>query len=103
MKLQWSKTFDRMTWEDAVKFCEELEFNRKKDWRLPTRVELLEVHDSGENPYGDTEPGFYWSSTTYAGTTGIAWAVSFYDGAICYGGKSNTSYVRAVRERKESE
>jgi hypothetical protein len=101
--LCWSKTFDRMTWYEAVKFCEELEFEGHSDWRLPTLDELRALQDSGKNPHGDTKPGDYWSSTTFADFTGNAWLVNFSDGVIYSVGKTSTYYVRAVRERKESE
>jgi len=37
----WSKrAVDRMNWNDAVKYCEDLEENGKSDWRLPLVSEI---------------------------------------------------------------
>jgi hypothetical protein len=102
MKLQWSKTFDRMTWDDAMKFCEELKFDGHSDWRLPTRVELLALYDNGEI-LSDTKSDDYWSNTTYADSTDGAWYVNFTDGYAYRDDKATTYYVHAVRERKEGE
>jgi len=40
---------------------------------------------------------YYWSSTTYARYTGVAWCVNFGDGGVGCDGKSLSYYVRAVR------
>jgi len=104
MKLQWSKTLGKMTWEEAVKFCEELEFDGKKDWRLPTLDELRALHASDEHPHNDTKTvACYWSSTTFADDTGSALFVSFSDGYAGVAVKTYMGYVRAVRNVKEGE
>lgn len=92
------------------------------DWRLPNRKELeslanLEARNlatfpafntnCGANSSGNpgctvttcscTVPGFYWSSSTYAGGPQSAWYVNFYDGNTDADVKYHTDYVRAVR------
>jgi formylglycine-generating enzyme required for sulfatase activity len=101
MKLQWSKTFDRMDWYDAMKFCEELDFEGHGDWRLPTRAELIALYDSDENPHETAD--LYWSSADNTDNTDNAWLVDFSDGNVYNDAKTLTLYVRAVRERKEGE
>ena len=67
-------------------YCENLTLpaGGYSDWRLPNRNELQSIVDySRYNPAIDTTyfPGtvasYYWSSTTYAYSTSIAWNVYF--------------------------
>jgi len=84
------------TYDEAVKYCENLTFAGFEDWRLPTLNELLSItDDSGYNPAinkafknivyetndkGEKSYGWDWSSTRYAG------------------GVSNRDFVRCVRD-----
>jgi len=43
------------------------------------------------------DPGWYWSSTQYAGSASGAWGQSFDNGSQYYGGKGYKGRVRAVR------
>jgi len=72
-------------------------------WRLPTRAELQGIVD-----YGGTAPAInpafesvasdgYWSSTTCAGTTDVAWLVNFNYGDQYGHYKYHRYYVRCVR------
>ena len=75
------------------------------DWRLPTIKELSVIVDSGRSsrPFINTtyfpqaQSSNYWSSTTYAHYTYLAWLVGFGDGGVGGGYKSGNYYVRAVR------
>ncbi len=86
------------------------------DWRIPNMNELQSlVNYQNVSPAVDTafntgcgasctvltcsctQPGYYWSSTTYQGLPTDAWYVDFYAGAGHAGSKSYGSYVRAVR------
>ena len=57
-------------WEDAKYYCQELVLNEKKDWRLPSIIELLSIFTTDRTP--NIKRGFknilndeYWSSTEY--------------------------------------
>jgi hypothetical protein len=74
-------------------------------WRLPTRAELLTLVDPTKyNPaidataFPSTPSDYFWSSSAYAGSSGNAWYVYFYNG---YSNNvdvtSNTYRVRCVR------
>ncbi len=98
--------YDRMTWEEALAYCESRTIGGHTDWRLPTIKELHSLVDySRYNPainttyFPNTVSFDYWSSTTYAGNTYNAWYVYFYDGHDSWDSKSynNYNYVRAVR------
>jgi len=76
------------------------------DWRLPTIKELLTLVDYTKmNPacnLEDTKSNFYWSSTTVVGSEYEAWGVYFYFGYDGWRDKSNSYYVRCVRDGKDS-
>jgi hypothetical protein len=89
----------------CLKFCENLELAGFKDWRMPTRAELLSlVDDTRHSPAIDTGlfPGcksdWYWTSTPWAQSpSGNAWYVFFSDGDAGYGNHGYYGFVRAVR------
>ncbi len=80
------------------------------DWRLPTITELQTIVDvsvpgcGGGSPcidetvFGPTQPSYYWSATTFAGSPDVTWLVTFSHGAVDFGEKSDDYYVRAVRD-----
>jgi len=110
--LMWKKDEpEAMTWEEALKYCENLELGGCSDWRLPNMKELgtiLDVNESNEKwfdkkyfPDVKTAPlGFYMSSNTFNGTFG--WGINFqfgYDGY--YADKKRGKYsFRPVRSIK---
>jgi len=90
----------------AISYCETLSFGGFTDWRLPNTKELSSlVDDTRVNPSIDplfpntqtSSPFYYWSSTTYAGSTASAWHVNFGGGYVLSYVKTNTGYVRCVR------
>jgi len=75
-----------------------------RDWRVPTREELLSiVHDGRVNPsidvtyFPNTPATWYWTSSSYAHGSSSAWAVYFDGGYVGYGGRSDGDGVRLVR------
>jgi len=99
----------KYTWDEAVKYADDMTLGGYSDWRLPTFKELsLLVNRGMVNP--SVDPNFfpntvsdnYWSATEYS--TGSLWAVKFSNGRgdIFYN-KTDTLYVRAVRGEKLAE
>jgi hypothetical protein len=98
----------KMTWKEALAYCEGLELAGHRDWRLPNIKELQSIVDyQAYDPSIDTtifprtESYAYWSATTYADDTDNAFNVYFGNGHAGgqYAGdnKSINSCVRAVR------
>ena len=108
--LQWQdnskvKTI-RLDWEEAINYCEDLNFMGYNDWRLPNINELLSiVDDTKYNPAIDsifiyTALEYYWSSTTLPHDKRYGWHIDFIDGTndeIYSAAKWSSAYVRCVR------
>jgi len=94
---------DRVTWQGALNYCENLKLAGHSDWRLPNVRELQSIVDYGRfNPsinfvFGAMPDG-YWSSSPYALVPKHAWYVFFLDGSVgSYDVEHYTFPVRAVR------
>ena len=93
-KLEWGERSKKsLTWEEAKKWCEE----KGDGWRMPTRMELLEAY---ENKVKGFKPDSYWSASTYQSGPSNAYIVDFDDGDSTYDSKTNTHYVRCIRDIK---
>ncbi|MBD3789672.1 MAG: DUF1566 domain-containing protein [Campylobacterales bacterium] len=96
----------QLTWQAAIDHCDALDTTANggySDWRLPTVGELENIVDYGRsNPaisplFQNTNPDNYWSSTTYAGDSDVAWYVNFRLGYVNAYYKDSSYYVRCVR------
>jgi hypothetical protein len=109
-----SDTAVTLTWDnasaDATNGCTALNSTNSgngyagiKNWRVPTRIELSTLTDSGKTTsptinvtaFPATVVGGYWSSA-YAQFTTYAWYVNFLDGSVNTGNKTSAYYVRCV-------
>lgn len=105
--LTWAKEDDgkERNWKDAKEFCEKNEMKLPGEgWRMPTREELLTIVDLERyRPAIDpifriAEGTWFWSSTPYAGDSGLAWIVPFHDGGVDWGNIDYEYFVRPVRQ-----
>ncbi len=99
---------DKLTWQDALQYCDSLDLGNHTDWRLPNVRELHSLVDYGRS-YPAIDSVFdaecpesqyiYWSSTSYTSISDRAWTVTFGLGHIGSGrdDKILRYYVRAVR------
>lgn len=93
-----------MTWDNAIKYCENLTEDGYSDWKLPTRNILetiigkkYEKGISGKSKFGDTD--YFWSSTL-TGDNSAVWTLNFSygrDDIQEYYPKSSKKSVRCVR------
>ena len=93
---------DALPWCDALAYCENLSFAGHDDWRLPNVRELQSIVDYGRrdlliDPVFGALTSVYWSSTSFATSSGFAWMIHFYFGDVGPQGKEILRYVRAVR------
>jgi hypothetical protein len=86
--LTWQQATDgkTYTWLDAKTYCAGLSL-AGNGWRLPSVGELLTLvdvtaHDPAIDPtaFPATPTTSFWSSSTYAGATTLAWTVDFGQG-----------------------
>jgi hypothetical protein len=90
-------------WQDAVAYCDGIDWGGHQDWHLPDPFELNSIVDLGTSvPSVDTAvfpatpAGLFWSASSFAPSAG-AWTESFYDGSIHAYMKDSSFYVRCVR------
>ncbi|MBI5185204.1 MAG: DUF1566 domain-containing protein [Nitrospinae bacterium] len=104
--LVWQQKDDAIgrTWDEAGTYCGALSLGGYDDWRLPSINELESIVDSRARIpsinaayFPNANSSFYWSSTTVANFTSLAWYVYFYYGYINFNLESDSDYVLCVR------
>lgn len=110
--LMWAKNFDELgcdeggsnNWLDAIIWANGLIWGGFEDWRLPNINEMMSICDYGRDGvcihsiFTVPSSGAYWSSTTYAADTSIAFKI--YHPGIGHtkiDPKSSDNLQRAVR------
>jgi outer membrane protein assembly factor BamB len=96
---------DAVSWEDALQFCEQLNFAGYTDWHLPNVRELQSIVDykysdaSIEQSFFEAENLLYWTSTPriHGTSYSYAWQIYFHNGATDYKNKTYHRFVRCVR------
>ena len=92
-----------LVWEDAIDFCEQLEFAGYSDWRLPNIHELHSIIDvsvfspSIDPIFINTKSDYYWASTTCSEDALDAKMVTFEKSMTYVDTKDREHYVRPVR------
>lgn len=101
--LQWTKDYGTsLTWQQALSYCENLDYGGYTDWRLPNIKELETlVDDTKYNPassFPEMPSSWFWSSSSFVSPTYDAWYVYFGYGYVNYNNKAHHySNARCVR------
>ena len=102
--LMWQKEYvsGTQTWQQALKYCEDLSYAGYTDWRLPNKNEATTLfnYNKTANPYSgfpDMPGEFFWTSSTLVNAADEAWGMDFYLGYVGYNGKQYANSVRCVR------
>jgi formylglycine-generating enzyme required for sulfatase activity len=105
----WQRTFvfDK-TWQQAMDYCDTLNYGGHEDWRLPNPFELESIVDNQRfNPSIDITlfPGTSyasWTSPSYVLNADYAWLVTFTTSIVYYYPKTYGYHTRCVRGGAES-
>jgi hypothetical protein len=69
---------------DAATYCAGLDLAGHRDWRLPTRIELISILDLRQSSpaidgdaFPNTDRAYFWTSTPVAAVPDAAWVVDF--------------------------
>jgi predicted RNA-binding protein with TRAM domain len=97
------------TWEEAVRYCEDLDLASVNDWRLPDAMELASITDNthtfpaiNSTAFPGTSSSGYWSHTSTNPFDGSnAWDVTFDYGIVENSFKTENYYARCVRGEQD--
>jgi predicted ribonuclease toxin of YeeF-YezG toxin-antitoxin module len=101
-----SDTNKKLTYKKAIEYCENLKLGGYR-WRLPTIDELKSIVDykredkaikKGFKYVSVGKYDWYWSSSQDVSDKKYAWVVDFYYGDDGFGHKSDSGFVRCVRQ-----
>lgn len=86
------------TWQQAVDYCNNLDFDGCDDWYLPTVNELVEItnHKASIGDFPASDPYAYWSSTIDPNHSDESYSVSNYSSTV---GKGSTPQYEVYRCR----
>ncbi len=92
---------NKMDWDKAVLYCENLTLGGYDDWKLPSIETLKELY-SHKSKLANVSLSGYWSGVTNVDFKNIAWSVEFSYGHLFYSNKRTNDYVRCVRTRQKN-
>jgi len=92
-----------LKWKDAHQYCKNLKFQKYRNWRLPTKDELISIVDKSRKPsikkeFHNINTNGYWSASSGKGYKSSAWSIYFANGRIYASSKKSKRYVRCVRD-----
>ena len=100
-RLMWQDNSEAKTvqrnWQGAIDYCSNLKLAGFDDWKLPDRDTLKALYPKQNSLYNMISL-FYWSSSSNVSDLSGAWGVYFFSGNDGNDGKSNSNYVRCVRD-----
>jgi hypothetical protein len=90
---------NKMNWNDACKYCENLRLLGFSDWRLPT-IEELKIAYQHKSEFRNMQNDWYWSSTIHKDYTSYSWGLDFNDGDGYYDGQGYSYLFRCIRNNQ---
>lgn len=112
--LMWLKTgrptFGAMSWQNAVKYCNNLNHAGYSDWHVPSREDWETIiSNQRENPALADPSAFrnvvtylgYWTRTDLESSPGYAWIYNLYYGKGSVLNKKKTAFAWPVRLSRE--
>jgi hypothetical protein len=90
-----SKVKEYMVWEEANNRCNNLEFAGSKEWRLPTKKELLELYKNKDS-LKNLSANNYWTSQSSSQYYKVT--VNFYNASVIGLGIRTDNRSRCVRD-----
>jgi hypothetical protein len=84
----------KLNWESACKYCEELKALGFSDWRLPEKTELRKAFKNFSR-FTEIKKDWYWSNTKYNKTN--SWIVNFDTGTAGWNLINREGYVFCAR------
>jgi len=95
-----------MNWEDAMKYCEEINLQGFQDWRLPSKSDFLSLIDKEGidvalppgHPFSEVVKfGDYWTSSINPLGPMYSYVVNVGNGSTRFSSKNKMGFVWAVR------
>ena len=100
-----SGAIENKTWQQALSYCEALDWGGFNDWRLPNNKELFSIVDQryldpcvDGTSFPSTPNVDHWSSTTWINDMTTAYRVRFSYGLLFPSAKADEIAVRCVRD-----
>ena len=90
---------NKMNWDDAHNYCDNLSYYGYDDWLMPSKSELLQMYRD-KSSIGGFKGDNYWSATRGSEkdeTNDMFYQVSFYSGYANMFFRSNLALVRPIR------
>ncbi len=95
---------ERKSYDDAIDYCQELELNGAKDWRLPSINELKTIVDQNntqthiKSVFQVQLMDIFYSSTFYLYLSKLVWAYDFESGLDTQPYYTEKHFVRCVKK-----
>lgn len=107
--LIWQRAYgSKRSWDDAKKYCQNLQLAGHDNWRLPHSQELFYIVDFNSKKMIDTnyfkdKNRIFWASNQHLTRTTYGWSVDFRNGMLDWNYKPNLFYSRCVRDDEKIE